>query len=122
MGEEGLKYARFGILGLTLFVAACASGADTTQAPLPDGYVPPAQAASRPYSPAPQPAAPADSCGASELKWLVGKPKSEIPVPTDPSTRRVICTTCPRTEEFMPRRQTITFDLDSGVVQSVNCG
>lgn len=118
MGEEGLKYARAGILGLVLLTAACASGADTQQVQLPPGYAAPT--APRAYTPAPR--VPVDQCGAADLQWLVGKPKSEIPVPLHPSTRRVVCTTCPRTEEFMPRRQTILFDLDSGVVQSVACG
>ena len=112
---------RVGILGMALLLAACASGSEQGQAPLPSGYTPPQ--ASRPaYSPRPEPAAPADQCGASDLAWLVGKPKTEIPVPLHPSLRRVVCTTCPRTEEYMPRRQTILFDLDTGVVQSVSCG
>ena len=36
----------------------------------------------------------ADLCKAGELQWLVGKPKSEIPVPVQVVNRRVACTTC----------------------------
>lgn len=118
LGKEGLKPLAAAAL---LALAACASG-ESAEAPLPSGYAPPAAVATRPaYSPAPPPK-PADSCGASELAWLVGKPKEQIPIPVELSNRRVLCTTCPRTEEYIPRRLNIYFDLDSGVVQQVACG
>lgn len=112
MGEEGLRHALFaGLLG-ALALAACAS---------PDQPSPPATVA----RPAPAPAAPApppDQCGARELAWLVGKPKTDIPIPVYLRNRRVLCTTCPRTEEYMPRRLNIFFDADTGVVEEVRCG
>lgn len=122
MGEEGVRPVSVVVLGGLLLMAACASGSgEGGQAPLPPGYVAP-QASTPAPRPAPQPARPADACGASELTWLVGKPKTEIPVPVDPSSRRVVCTTCAVTQEYISRRQTIRFDLDSGIVQSVTCG
>ncbi len=63
-----------------------------------------------------------DACGARSLQYLVGRPRTEIPVPLQPSMRRVVCTTCPMTQDFAPLRQTILFDADSGVVREVRCG
>ena len=111
---------RWLVVPLLLSLAACAASDSDGQAPLPPGYVPPARAApSPPVSPIP--AAPADRCGAAELGWLVGRPRTEIPVPVDPSRRRVACTTCPITEDFRPDRLTILFDADTGLVTSVRC-
>jgi hypothetical protein len=63
-----------------------------------------------------------DACGARPLQYLVGRPRTEIPVPLQPSMRRVVCTTCPMTQDFAPLRQTILFDADSGLVREVRCG
>jgi hypothetical protein len=63
-----------------------------------------------------------DLCRAGELQWLVGKPKSEIPVPVDVVNRRVTCTTCPVTEDFVPHRLNIFFNADTDVVEQVRCG
>ena len=35
-----------------------------------------------------------ERCDASALAYLVGHPRTEIPVPVDPSRRRVSCTGC----------------------------
>jgi len=99
-----------------LALAACAS-TEQTEAPLPAAYVAPA-----PVRMASTPAPPTDQCGARELAWLVGKPKTEIPVPVEITNRRVLCTTCPRTGEHIPRRLNIFFDQETGVVQQVACG
>lgn len=64
----------------------------------------------------------ADFCKANDLQWLVGKPRTEIPVPVDVINRRVVCTTCPVTEDFSPYRLNIFFDPDSGIVEQVRCG
>ena len=78
--------------------------------------------------PAPQPPPRAvvgprpDQCGASALQYLVGKSKTEIPVPNDPSRRRVVCTTCPMTKDYRADRQTILYDEASKAVTSVTCG
>jgi len=63
-----------------------------------------------------------DQCGAGDLAYLVGRPKGEIPVPVDPTHRRVACTTCPVTMDYSPRRLNIYFDAESGVIREVKCG
>jgi hypothetical protein len=64
----------------------------------------------------------ADLCRAGELQWLVGKPKTDIPVPVDVVNRRVTCTTCPVTEDFSPYRLNIFFDAETDIVEQVRCG
>jgi hypothetical protein len=63
-----------------------------------------------------------DLCKAGEMQWLVGKPKSEIPVPVDVVNRRVTCTTCPVTEDFSPHRLNIFFNDQTDIVEQVRCG
>ena len=97
-------------------------------------YRPPAP---QPYQPAPMPMQPSppvaqqspayrptadDQCGAAALQYLVGRPRTEIPVPLQPSTRRVVCSTCVITRDYRADRQTIVFDSDSGLIKSVGCG
>lgn len=102
----------FALFGL----AACAAAPSST----PAATVPtPIQAL--PTIPLPPPA-PADACGARDLQWLVGQPRSRIPVPTDPSKRRVACTTCPVTMDYRPDRLNIFFDAETGIVKEVKCG
>jgi hypothetical protein len=64
----------------------------------------------------------ADMCKAGELQWLVGKPRSEIPVPVDVVNRRVACTTCPVTEDYSPYRLNIFYNQQTGIVERVSCG
>lgn len=64
----------------------------------------------------------ADICKASELQWLVGRTRSEIPVPVDVVNRRVACTTCPVTEDYSPYRLNILYDRVSGRIETVVCG
>ncbi|ESQ73453.1 hypothetical protein [Asticcacaulis sp. AC402] len=64
----------------------------------------------------------ADQCGAAELQYLIGKPRTEIPVPLHPGKRRVVCSTCAVTMDFAADRQTVVFDTDTGLIQSVKCG
>ena len=52
----------------------------------------------------------------------MGKPRSEIPVPADPSKRRVACTTCPVTMDYSPERLNIFFDAETGIIKEVKCG
>ncbi|MFZ5671081.1 MAG: peptidase inhibitor I78 [Pseudomonadota bacterium] len=103
-------------LAFVLSLAACASPA---AAPAPAADAPPIAAA--PSEPLPPPPPP-DSCRASELAWLVGRPRSEIPVPTEPGRRRVTCTTCPVTLDYNPWRLNILFDAETGIVKEVKCG
>ncbi len=63
-----------------------------------------------------------DQCGAADLADLVGKPRSEIPVPVDPSHRRVYCTTCIVTQDYDPTRLDIVFDSKTGLITQVKCG
>ncbi len=65
---------------------------------------------------------PKDSCGAMPLQYLVGKPKSDITVPVDPTKRRVSCTSCPVTMDYNPERLNIFFDADTGIIKEVKCG
>lgn len=82
-------------------------------------------------APPPPPAAPsppqaqdetADACGASGYQYLVGRPRTEIPVPVRPELQRVACLTCPVTLDYNPRRLNIFFDADTGVIKQVRCG
>ena len=70
------------------------------------------------------PAAPAANatCEAASLAWLVGKPRSAIPVPVDPSWRRVYCSSCLVTQDYIPGRTDIVFDTETGIITAVKCG
>ena len=103
-------------LGAALALAACSSS-PTEVAPAPAPY--PASVA----APAPAPSlASRDQCGAAELQDLVGKLRTEIPVPIDPTKQRVACTTCPVTMDFSPQRLNFFFDAATGVIKEVRCG
>jgi hypothetical protein len=97
--------------------------------PAPQAPPPPVAAAAAPAPPstpahATRPAAqqPQDACGAIPLQSLVGKPRTDIPVPVNPSMRRVVCSTCVITQDYVSGRQTITYDSQTGLVTSVRCG
>jgi hypothetical protein len=90
-------------------------------APRPEPFAKPPAAAS-PASPVLPFIATKDTCGLAELAWLIGKPKTEIPVPVDPSRRRVYCATCMITQDYSHERQNIVFDPDSGLVVGLSCG
>jgi hypothetical protein len=75
-----------------------------------------------PLPPPPRPVHNNDVCGALPLQYLVGKPRTDIPVPVNPSLRRVVCSTCMITQDYIAARQTITYDEKSGLVLSVRCG
>ena len=65
---------------------------------------------------------PTDLCHAKPLQWLVGRDRSEIPVPVDLTNRRVACTTCPRTEAHSPYLLNILYDAGTNRVTEVSCG
>lgn len=128
-----MKLSRKTILGLMVaagLLAGCGSAPEERPEPglpsAPQPYVPPARQ-TPPPAPRPVPA-PAykpvsnDTCGAAALQYLIGKPRTEIPVPLQPSQRRVVCSTCVTTQEFRADRQTIVFDSDTGLITSVKCG
>lgn len=90
-------------------------------APRPEPFAKPSPAASLPSPELPAIAA-KDTCGLADLAWLIGKPKTDIPVPVEPTRRRVYCATCAVTQDFSPERQNIVFDADTGLVVGLNCG
>ena len=102
------------VLGAVLALAACST------APEPVAPPPAAPAAPPPAAPAPQPVA--DACHAGEHQHLVGRPRSEIPVPVKPDLQRVACTTCPVTMDFNPNRLNFFFDAQTGLIKEVRCG
>jgi hypothetical protein len=106
-----------------LALTACSTPAPAT-APTP--APPPAATLPPPPPPPPPPPAsppkPADACGAAPLQWLVGKPRTQIPAPVYPDRRRVVCSTCMISQEFVAWRQTIVYDAKTGLVVSVRCG
>ena len=131
-----MKKLKVGLALVALFsVTACASHQDERWPQAPNNAPPPAYVPPQPQ-PMPVPAQPApapqqspalrpmanDQCGAAALQYLVGRPRTEIPVPLQPSTRRVVCSTCVITQDYRADRQTIVFDSDSGLIKSVACG
>jgi hypothetical protein len=98
---------------LALF--ACSSTPAPQPQPQPQGPPP------REEAPPPRPIS-NDRCGAEPLQYLVGRPKTEIPVPVDPSKRRVTCTSCPVTMDYREDRLNIFFDAETGIVKDVKCG
>jgi hypothetical protein len=85
-------------------------------APTPPPVAPTVLLPSRPAAP------PRDACGAEPLQSLIGRPRTEIPVPVYPSRRRVVCSTCVMTQDYIPSRLTIIYDSNTGLVKSVRCG
>ncbi len=120
--ERGALFALF-----FLTLASCTSAPEAPVAPAPRPapqapvYHPPV---SRPAPPPPAAYRPMadDQCGASALQGLVGKPRTEIPVPLDPGKRRVVCSSCIVTQEYRSDRQTIVFNSETGIIESVKCG
>ncbi|HEY8617819.1 peptidase inhibitor I78 [Phenylobacterium sp.] len=99
------------VIGL-LALAACA-------APPAEAPPPPVRTVTTP----PPVATPArDRCGAAELQKLVGRPRSEIPVPVHPERQRVACTTCPVTEDLRADRLNFFFDAHTGLIREIRCG
>ncbi|MGZ6016037.1 MAG: peptidase inhibitor I78 [Phenylobacterium sp.] len=76
-----------------------------------------------PRSPLPQtPSQRRDACGAAELQGLIGRPRTEIPVPLDPRRQRVACTTCPAADDVDPGRLNFLFDAQTGRIRQIRCG
>jgi len=140
-----------GLAGFTLMVVACSSPTPpqapvahiptnrapnrsstpppVTMAPIPNPPPPVAPEAAPPapnYTPKSQRAEampdPNDRCNAKSLQYLVGHVRTEIPVPLYPSSRRVICSSCVVSDDYVPDRQTIIFSASSGLITAVKCG
>ncbi|PZR36224.1 MAG: peptidase inhibitor I78 [Caulobacter segnis] len=123
LGEAGMKRMMAGLgVGLALALAACSSAPEPKPAPPPPPETPTAPPAIA--LPAKPPAAEAkeDQCGLKEAQAFLGKPRTSLPAPVDPSRWRVACTTCPVTMDYRPDRLNILFNTDTGVVQQVKCG
>jgi hypothetical protein len=122
MAQGSMSKRRVGWLWLTPALIALLSCAEPAKppppAPAPAPPPPPPQVS---VAPRPPPA-PRDSCGAVSLQYLVGKPRTDIPVPVIPARRRVICSECVISHDYIPSRQTITFDTQTGLVTAVKCG
>lgn len=118
--------ARLRVLGAAALCAALAACAEPpAKAPAPAASLPPPPdiAALPPATPPPRLPRPAPSqCGLEALQGLVGRPTSDIPVPVYPLRRRVVCSTCPMTQDYSPSRQTIIFDATTNRVTEVKCG
>jgi len=100
---------------LALMLAACSSG--------PIEVTPSAEPPEPQRTPSPTAAPIArDQCGAADLQGLVGKLRTEIPIPIDPARQRVACTTCPVTLDFSPERLNFFFDAATGVIKEIRCG
>jgi hypothetical protein len=105
-------------LGLIAVVGGCTEPAKPPPAPPPAAEAPPP-----PPVVAPPPAlAASDTCGADPLQYLIGKPRTDIPVPVNPGLRRVVCSSCAMTQDFVAARQTIVYDSQTGLVRMVKCG
>jgi hypothetical protein len=105
------------VLGAALLALAACSTAPEPAAPTP---TPTAPVVPPPISPSPQPDA--DSCGARDAQHLLGRPRSEIPVPVRPEVQRVACTTCAVTMDFNPNRLNFFFDAKTGLIKEIRCG
>ncbi|WP_165837238.1 lipoprotein [Phenylobacterium hankyongense] len=116
------------VLGALTALAGCSSAPPATSPPQsqasPAAAAPPVRAEAPPAATLPAPAATPrhDQCGAYEVQNLVGRPRSEIPVPVDPSRQRVACTTCPVTQDDSPTRLDFFFDAETGIIKQIRCG
>jgi hypothetical protein len=116
MGEASVRQSTVAMVALALIAASCAP----TELPAVPQAPPPLVQA--PAQPSPEPEIAPDACGAGPLQYLVGRPRSQIPVPVDPSKRRVTCSTCPVPLDYREDRLNIIFDADTGTVLEVKCG
>jgi hypothetical protein len=116
------------LIGATLLLLAGCGGrylpvddaGRRTALPAPGAVTPPVSPDGLPLAPIPL-AALHDTCGATELQYLVGKPETQIPVPVDPGQRQVTCAGCVMGPGSDPTRTTILFDQGSGLVTQVMC-
>ena len=104
------------VLAGLLALSACST--PQTSAPPPSSAPAPAPA------PPPRSEAPPsdDACNARAHQHLVGRSRSEVPVPVKPDLQRVACTTCPITMDHNPNRLNFFFDATTGIIKEVRCG
>lgn len=113
-----------GALGLaTAVLGACASEAPAPAAPSATAAAALAVVDPPPLDLPPLPGVVThDTCGADALASVIGRPRTSIPIPVDLTRRRVVCTTCPTTQDYRPDRLTILYDLQTGTVTGLRCG
>ena len=123
MAQAGLTTGGLVALIAGLSLCGCAQGpgdpsAEAARLPplrvFPGSLLLPAPGAAHPRLP--------DTCGAAALAGLVGRPRTQIPVPVDLSRRRVACTACPVAADVRLDRVNILFDAQSGRVTKITCG
>ena len=111
------------VLALGLVLASCSSAPEPAPPPPPATPTAPPAIALPAKPPASSSAdASKDQCGLKDAQAYVGKPRTSLPAPVDPSRWRVACTTCPVTMDYRPDRLNILFNADTGIVQEVKCG
>jgi hypothetical protein len=114
-----MRNAAMALGGALLILCACTSAPEPTPAPPPSSSPSPAP---KPAPTSPRPAPARDQCGAADLQQLVGRSRTEVPVPVDPSRQRVACTTCPVTQDYSPTRLNFFFDAGTGRITEIRCG
>lgn len=112
-------------IGIVLCLSALFIGACSSKKPKKIVVSQPPATVVVPYKPAPikpkQAVVVNDQCQAKELQYLVGRPRTEIPIPLYPHKRRVVCLSCVLTADVNLERQTIIFDEKTGLIRSVKC-
>jgi hypothetical protein len=123
MAKAGVKWVAWSVSALTAVGLGGCAGSTSPQADrtavLPPFHVVPGSLL---LPAAPSGPAQRDTCGASALATLVGKPRTQIPVPVDLSRRRVVCTACPVAPDVRMDRLNIFYDARTGLVTKVSCG
>ncbi len=109
MGKAGIR----GLAAVALMAALNACSTPPTPVPPPVATT---------AKPPPTVAAALDTCGAAELQHLVGRPRTEVPVPIRPEHHRVTCATCPVATDADETRLNFIFDAATGLISAVRCG
>jgi len=107
------------LAGLSVSMLLGAVSCSSTPPPAP---LPPPETPVAPPPVAIAPPQPKDQCGMDEARVYVGRIRTDLPAPVDPTRWRVACTNCPVTMDFRPDRLNILFDADTGIVKEVKCG
>ena len=117
MGEAGMIRRIAFVVSLGAVAVAVSGPSTADPATTPPGN----QATPTPASVLPLPAT-EPQCDAAALTYLIGKLRTEIPVPVEPARRRVYCSSCIITEDYVPDRTDIVFDSQTGIITEVKCG
>ena len=107
-------------MAASVLLAACASH-PASQTSSADTFTTP-DVPARAYSSITTTDVAADTCGAQGMAWLVGRPRTEIPVSADLTNRWVRSTVGAAPAGVVPQRLNILYDPNTGVVTRVQCG